>query len=289
METIYEKIKKTLPDEARISFRKSDIEKVLGLPPGKFTSPGIILPLFISVLFTILFYMVLPLTKCKLLIDMFTMRGIVPYLIVISGFWSMGILYIKYLKLLVQEKSLTVDIIPENEPGFVITPVSVAQVLDKIQKEVDSYKDFILTRRVYYALVNLKNIGNITDVDKILTSQADHDEAMVDSSYTVVRGLIWAIPVLGFIGTVLGLSSALGNFGGVLSNAENMDNLKQALQAVTGGLSTAFETTLEGLVAALSVHMLMISVQRREELFLDECKDYCQKNIVSRLRIDSVN
>ena len=77
----------------------------------------------------------------------------------------------------------------------------------------------------------------------------------------------------------------VGSFGGVLSNSQEMDQMRSALQEVTGGLSTAFETTLEGLVAALCIHMLMIMVQRREEQFLDECKDYCQKHIVGRLRL----
>ncbi|MBI9016165.1 MAG: MotA/TolQ/ExbB proton channel family protein [Phycisphaerae bacterium] len=219
---------------------------------------------------------------------MFTMRGAIPYLIVFLGFWSICIIFIKYCKIKVQEESLTIDIMPADDPGFIITPASVQQVLKKIHTEVEDPKEFILSRRINIALVNLKNIGNISDVDKILSTQADHDEAMVDSSYTALRGFIWAIPVLGFIGTVLGLSGALGSFGSVLSNANEMEQLRGALQNVTAGLSTAFETTLEGLIAALTVHMLMIAVQRREEKFLDECKDYCQKYIVSKLRLDSV-
>ena len=36
---------------------------------------------------------------------------------------------------------------------------------------------------------------------------------------TVLRGFIWAIPVLGFIGTVIGLTQAMGRFGAALKSA----------------------------------------------------------------------
>jgi biopolymer transport protein ExbB/TolQ len=64
--------------------------------------------------------------------------------------------------------------------------------------------------------------------------------------------------------------------------------MRSALQGVTSGLATAFETTLVGLVAALAIHLVMILIKRREEQFLDACKDYCQKYVVGRLRLTAV-
>ena len=83
----------------------------------------------------------------------------------------------------------------------------------------------------------------------------------------------------------MGLSMALGSFWEVVASADNMEALRSALQRVTGGLSTAFETTLVGLVAALFIHLLMISVKHKEDRFLDECRDYCQRQIISRLKL----
>ena len=107
----------------------------------------------------------------------------------------------------------------------------------------------------------------------------------MDSSYTLVKGLIWAIPVLGFIGTVLGLSQAVGGFGAVVSSGADLETLKNALGGVTSGLGTAFETTLIALVAALVVQLLMTLLMRKEEQFLDECSRYCYENVTSKLRI----
>ena len=101
----------------------------------------------------------------------------------------------------------------------------------------------------------------------------------------LLRGFIWAIPILGFIGTVMGLSQAIGGFGSVLGNTDNMAEITAALQVVTAGLSIAFETTLIALVAALILQMLMTFLKKAEEEFLDACTDYCLRHVVSRLRI----
>lgn len=90
---------------------------------------------------------------------------------------------------------------------------------------------------------------------------------------------------MGFIGTVLGLSAAIGGFGDVLGEAEDLSAITSSLTVVTGGLATAFETTLEALVAALAIQMLFTLLHKGEEEFLDECSDYCHRHIVNRLRL----
>ena len=285
MKTIEEIVKTQLSKTPELSFNRIDIEKRLALPAGRFTSAGPVLPILLAVILTVSFYLLLSVFPWTRITEMFTARGVIPYTIVLFTAWSLTIVVVKRFKVAVQEKALRLQLLPLDDPGFVITPASSQIILERLHQLVDDPKNFLLTRRIHLALANLRNIGNIADVDKILETQSDSDEAVVDSSYTVLRGFIWAIPVLGFIGTVLGLSVALGSFGGVLSNAQQMEELRTALHQVTGGLSTAFETTLEGLVGALCVHMAMTALQRREERFLDDCREYCQKYIVGRLRL----
>ena len=91
--------------------------------------------------------------------------------------------------------------------------------------------------------------------------------------------------MLGFIGTVLGLSSAIGSFGAVLQTADDLSQIKSALQDVTGGLATAFETTLQALVAALFVQLLLTFLKKSEQEFLDACSEYCTRHVVNKLRI----
>ena len=289
MKTLSDMAKEHTRREASLSLDRSDIERRLGLPAGQFTSPGAVLTLLGAAVLTVAFYALLTRAPDSAVTSMFTKRGAVPHVIVFFSSWSVMILLVKLAKLRAQRKALTVDLLPEDDPGFVLTVASAQNVLERLYRAVDEPQRFLLTKRIHNALANLKNIGRAGDVDEILRTQAENDEAVVDSSYTVVRGLIWAIPVLGFIGTVQGLSGALGSFWGVVSKADDVAAMRDSLQGVTGVLSTAFDTTLIGLVAALAIHLIMIFVRRREEQFLDACKDYCQKYIVGRLRLSLDN
>ena len=83
----------------------------------------------------------------------------------------------------------------------------------------------------------------------------------------------------------MGLSSAIGNFAGTLSAAKNIEAIKGNLQSVTGGLSTAFETTLVALICALIIQLYLNYMQQKESDFLDECNDYCHTHVISKLRL----
>jgi len=285
MTTIEEMVQKNVPAKPLLSFSASDIEKRMGFPAGRFTSPGPLLVPLVAIAIAVGSYALMALWPASAIAQMFTERGPVPYAIVFLAAFSLMLLLVKMFKLALQKRALRLRLLPTDDPGFILTPASAEHVLQNLYQSVDDPERFLLTRRIHVALANLRNMGRIGDVDEVLKTQAENDEGQVDSSYTVLRGLIWAIPVLGFIGTVLGLSVALGGFGAVLTAASDMEQLRSALQRVTGGLATAFDTTLQGLVAALMIHLFMVSVHRREERFLDDCKDYCQKNLVGRLRL----
>src|SRR5262249_45978780 len=119
----------------------------------------------------------------------------------------------------------------------------------------------------------------------ILRAQAENDEDQVASSYTIVNGLVWAIPVLGFIGTVLGLSLGIGHFTSTLEAAGNITALRDSLRYVTRRLATAFESTLVALTFTLLLQLAITFQQKREMAFLDECNDYCHSHIVAKLRL----
>lgn len=204
---------------------------------------------------------------------------------VLLFFWAMTTLFIKSRKLEFQRRALQLAAVPQ-QPDFVLNEATARIVLERLHGLVDHPRHFILLNRIERALSNLHNIGGLSDVSTILRSQAENDENQIASSYTMVAGMIWAIPVLGFIGTVQGLSQAVGKFGQTLQASAEVARLKESLLGVTGGLSTAFETTLVGLVAALIIQLFLSYLQQKETDFLDECNDYCQSHVIAKLRLN---
>ena len=269
-----------------LSWLRLDPECRIGLTGARFTRVRSWLCAILALILTTVFYgglALLPL-QFQRVNDLFSARGPTPYVIVYATLWCMVLLVIKRQKLALQRKALDHLVVPEAN-DFVLSPATVEQVVTKIYETVDDPKHFVLFNRISVALSNLRNLGRVTDVDEILRSQAEHAESIMESSYSLLRGLIWAIPVLGFIGTVLGLSEAIGGFGNVLANAGDMTEITGALKGVTAGLSTAFDTTLLALIAAIIIQMWTTFLHKSEEEFCDNCTEYCQHNIVNRLRL----
>src|SRR5208337_3342593 len=199
-------------------------------------------------------------------------------------FWGVVIVLLKLPKLRLQRRALELAAVPQHH-DFVLNEATARTVLERMRSLVDDTRHFILLNRIDRALSNLHNIGGVSDVSTILKSQADNDENQIASSYALVNAMIWAIPVLGFVGTVLGLSLAMGKF----KLDADASHIRDSLGPVVAGLSTAFETTLVGLVFALMLHLLSDLVQQKETDFLDECNDYCHAHVVSKLRVRAVS
>jgi biopolymer transport protein ExbB/TolQ len=268
-----------------ISWHREDLEQRLGFRGGRFTKVNGLLTFLIGCSVSVLTYLVMAFLLRDLPVgQMFLDRGFTPYLMTGLFFWSLSISFFKWRKLAFQKRTIELQVIPP-ELDFVLSVATVDQVLNKILISVDDVKQFVLFNRVFTALSNLRNLGRVSDVDEMLRSQAELDESTMETSYSLLRGFIWAIPVLGFIGTVLGLSVAIGGFGEVLSQTSDPTKLADSLKGVTGGLSTAFETTLLALLFALILQMTVTFLRKGEEEFLDACSDYCQRNIVGKLRI----
>ena len=275
-----------------LNFQELDPEAKIGLVPQKYTAVSAIWSFFLGLLFTAIFYGALyPLhMRHKYqMVDMFfhggaENRSSIPYFTMFLTGWCLAFLYVKWRKLVVQRKALSLRLTPSDN-RFVITRLIAAPLVSQLHQRVYQSEKFMLLWRIECALNDLDNLGNVSEVSAVMNDLAENDANLVESSYTLTKGFIWAIPVLGFIGTVLGLSQAVGGFGAVVSSGADLETLKNALGGVTSGLGTAFETTLIALVAALIVQLLMTLLMRKEEEFLDDCAAYCYANVTSKLKI----
>ena len=80
------------------------------------------------------------------------------------------------------------------------------------------------------------------------------EEKRLASEYATADVFIWSMPILGFIGTVIGISLAVGNFSSFLNVSGNdieLGMIKERLSEVASGLAFAFDTTLLGLASSL--------------------------------------
>lgn len=273
-----------------LAWERRDIEQRFLFSGGRFTRVNLLFTGLCGLVGTVGFYVFLIVAArfqvpvLTRICESFTERDFIPYPTTFLAFWSLCILFVKWRKLVFQRLALDYCVVP-TEYDFVLSPATVERVTDEIHKVVDDPRHFVLFNRIMVALSNLRNLGLIGDVDDILRSQGENDESAMETSYSMLGGFVWAIPVLAFIGTVWGLSEAIGQFGSVLQATGEFEQIKQALQEVTGGLATAFETTFQALVFALFIQLLLVYLKKSEEEFLDTCGEYCLRNVVNRLRM----
>lgn len=213
---------------------------------------------------------------------LFWARGWVPFPVTLFGVWALAIVAMKHLNLLRQRKALRVDVLPTSI-AEVIRPKHVPAFRQHIAQLPKSVRETMFVDRVERGLEHFESRSSVTEVAQVLESQAAIDAGNVESSFTLVKVFIWAIPILGFIGTVLGISEAVGGFASVIQGASELDVIKSALGEVTAGLALAFDTTLLALLFSILVMFPMSSQQKAEETLLGAVEEFCNETVLRRL------
>ncbi len=117
-----------------------------------------------------------------------------------------------------------------------------------------------LAQRLEAALRFVAAAGSAGSLAEHLALLADRDVEEADGSYELVRTITWAIPILGFLGTVVGITVAIGNI--------EPGELQQSLSQVVAGLAVAFDTTALALALSIMLVLMRFVVERAERRLL---------------------
>ena len=206
----------------------------------------------------------------------------VPYTEVFLFFWAATMLVGKLRKIRRQQRAMLFDVLP-SEIGEKITERNLDKFLEYISELPKNAVGSFLVTRCVRGLEHFRVRKSAADTATMLSSQSDLDAGSVDSSYTMFHVFIWAIPILGFLGTVIGVSSAVGGFTDTLSSSSDMESLKVGLKSITGGLGTSFDTTLVALAMAMILTFPVSALQKREGDVIGEVDEYTNEYLLRRL------
>ena len=134
-----------------------------------------------------------------------------------------------------------------------------------------------LPRLIERIVLQFQSSRSIDQANALLNSSLDLFLHEIDLRYSMIRYVVWVIPTLGFIGTVIGISLAL-------SFAASVDVQDPTLLAeLTKRLAVAFNTTLLALMQSAFLLLLQHIIQAREEGALNRVGQYCLDNLINRL------
>lgn len=232
-------------------------------------------------------------------------RGFIQPSITLVTCWGFAILALKYwaVRRELRGVEMELELIP-LEIDMQINKNNIDKFLGHIGELPPSAQGGILARRIRGALEHFKLRANVSEVQTYLATQADLDASAVDSGYTLVRAFIWVCPILGFIGTVTGISDAVTGLAGTLPTASQSapaepgapaapaadpgaanlgSKMLEGMKMVTDGLAVAFDTTLVGLVAVVFLMFPAETLKKTEYGMLDRVQEFANESLLRRM------
>ena len=211
-------------------------------------------------------------------------RGFTQVLVMILAAMVIATTVLKFLKLKPEYRSLAKLWIAEHIP---LENPNAPEVIN-LQERLANDGSLIATRcsRVLNAYIKS---GDRSKATEFALDDSSFYLSASESSYSVPRILVWAIPLLGFIGTVVGISEAVNGFSGFLQDAGDVEQIKEGIGTVTGGLAVAFDTTLLALLLSILVMIPLVLIERYESRLLLGIDIFINDKLLPRLREKNQN
>lgn len=198
-------------------------------------------------------------------------------------FWGCFLIAGAYREILKTKYLYSVDLIKDvridteaAESNGARHDLDVNGIIDRLDKEIP--KDCMqspLVHTLRSSLWRYSSTDNVQNLSDAIESNLEAVAVKQDSENSMIRYLIWAIPSIGFIGTVRGIGQAL-------SQAD--EALAGDISGMTDSLGVAFNSTLVALLISIFLMFLFHQLQRLQDSQIVDTQDYCDKYLLRRIR-----
>jgi len=154
------------------------------------------------------------------------------------------------------------------------TPADCEALLGRLDRLPPRRRGHCLVRRVREALEHVWRRDSAHGLEEHLNHLADLEADRVHASYALLRLIVWAIPILGFLGTVIGITMAIASL--------KPEALEQSMNEVTAGLGVAFDTTALALALCIILMFVQHYVDRAEGALLERVSQRSEAELFGR-------
>ena len=195
---------------------------------------------------------------------------------IILMFWALAIMGYKTVKTVNERKLLEVDLVPVAE-GMRILPEDTREFARQVQQLPEENKQMLLPRALLNALHRFSSTRNIQDVSTSTHTICESEAERLESELSMIRYISWAIPSIGFIGTVRGIGEAL---------AQADKAVQGDIAGVTQSLGVAFNSTYIALLISIFLMFLVHQLQLSQERLVFDSENYCDTRLIRHMRSD---
>ncbi|MFK8030943.1 MAG: MotA/TolQ/ExbB proton channel family protein [Gammaproteobacteria bacterium] len=190
-------------------------------------------------------------------------------------FWAMAIMAYKAVLASRESKLLEKNLIPLAD-GVSILPEDTRAYSRTVQELPLPQRNLLLPRVLRSALHRFHTTRSIQDVSTVVRDLCEGESERLDSELSLVRYIAWAIPSIGFIGTVRGIGEALG---------QAHKAVEGDITGVTASLGVAFNSTFIALLLSIVLMFLLHQLQLSSERLVLDTESYCDERLVSQLQV----
>jgi len=190
-------------------------------------------------------------------------------------FWAFAIMGYKGRTAL-RERALLEQRIVNVSEGMSILPEDAREYARPIQALPEDVQRYLLPRTLLAALQRFASTRNVQDVSEAVKSICDVEADRLDSELAMIRYIAWAIPAIGFIGTVRGIGDAL---------AQAYRAVEGDISGVTASLGVAFNSTLIALLIGIVLMFVMHQLQLLQERLVLDTHAYCDERLIRHMQV----
>ena len=188
--------------------------------------------------------------------------------------WAFSIMGYKATSSLRERKLLQQVLVPVQD-GVRILPEDSREYARTLQALPGGLRDMLLPRVLLSSLERFGSTRNIQDVSSVANTLCESEGDRLESELSMIRYIAWAIPSVGFIGTVRGIGDALGQ----AHRAVDGD-----IMGVTLSLGTAFNSTFIALLISIVVMFLVHQLQSLQERAVFDTQTYIDHNLIRHMQ-----
>jgi len=191
-------------------------------------------------------------------------------------FWALAIMGYKGVQVINERRLLDVDLVPVVE-GMRILPEDAREFARQVQALPEERQQMLLPRTLLNALRRFSSTRSIQDVATSTHTICESEGERLESELSMVRYISWAIPSIGFIGTVRGIGEAL---------AQADKAVRGDIAGVTQSLGIAFNSTFIALLISIFLMFLVHQLQLLQERHVFDSENYCDVKLIRHLKAD---
>ena len=189
--------------------------------------------------------------------------------------WAFAIMGYKSRMTARERRLVQQDLVPVSE-GTRILPEDAREYARQIQALPDDRRSALLPRALLVALHRFTATRSIQDVSTTAHNLCEAESERLESELSMVRYIAWAIPSIGFIGTVRGIGEALGQAHRAVEGE---------IAGVTQSLGVAFNSTFIALLISIVLMFLLHQLQLQQERLVLETESYLDEHLIQNLQV----